>query len=367
LKILLCFGTRPEAIKMVPIIQELINKGLDYKVCVTAQHRQMLDQVLVFFGIIPHYDLDIMTSGQELNALSALILEKLDNVIKLENPDIILVQGDTTTAFLSAFAGFNRGIKVGHVEAGLRTWDLQFPFPEEANRQLIARITDFHFTPTPKATQNLENEKIKSEKIFFTGNTVIDALEIGKKKLKTGYTNDEILKFQRFLKKEQNLVLVTGHRRENFGKGLEQICQAIIDIANLDRTQVIFPVHMNPIVSNSVKKMLQAHPDILLTEPVNYPAFLWLMSRCDLIISDSGGVQEEAPSFTKKVLVTRETTERPEGLENGFSILTGNSKKKILEESKKILSKPQEINKIENPYGDGKAAQRIVQILVDSL
>jgi UDP-N-acetylglucosamine 2-epimerase (non-hydrolysing) len=363
LKILLVFGTRPEAIKMASVIYELREKGMEFKVCVTAQHREMLDQVLDFFDIIPDYDLDLMKTDQNLNKLSALILEKLDRVLESERPDMVLVQGDTTSAFLAALAAFNRGVKIGHIEAGLRTGNLRSPFPEEANRQLISRIADLHFTPTKSALKHLKLELINPNQIFLTGNTVLDSLEIGKEILGDGYMNSQIKEFKDFLKSGHKLVLVTGHRRENFGKGLEEVCEAILQIAKLDRTQVIFPVHMNPLVKEAVNRVLRKHSNILLCKPVNYPTFIWLMSQCDLIISDSGGIQEEAPSFKKHVIVTRETTERPEGIEKGFSVLAGTSKIKIFEEAERVLKGKKQYPKADNPYGDGKAAQKIVKIL----
>ncbi len=363
MKILLVFGTRPEAIKMASVIYELREKGMEYKVCVTAQHREMLDQVLSFFNIRPDYDLDLMKTDQNLNKLSALILEKLDSVLEIEKPDMVLVQGDTTSAFLAAFAAFNRGVRIGHIEAGLRTGNLRSPFPEEANRQLISRIADLHFTPTKSALKHLKLELIDPKQIFLTGNTVLDSLEIGKEIIGDGYMNSQIKEFKDFLKRGHKLVLVTGHRRENFGKGLEEVCAAILEIAKLDHIQIIFPVHMNPIVNKSVKRILGLNSNILLCKPVNYPTFIWLMAQCDLIVSDSGGIQEEAPSFKKHVIVTRETTERPEGVDKGFSFLTGTSKGKIFEEAVRVLKAKKQYPKAENPYGDGKAAQRIVKIL----
>jgi len=361
LKVLLCFGTRPEAIKMAPVIHELKKQNLDFKVCVTAQHREMLDQVLDFFEIIPDYDLNLMKPGQSLNSLSTLILGEMDKLLEVINPDIVLVQGDTTTAFITSLAAFNRGVRIGHVEAGLRTGNLKSPFPEEGNRQLISRIANYHFSPTLSAKNNLLREAIPDDKIIVTGNTAVDALLIGQHRLEHNYINEEIESLQKIIRKHRKLILVTGHRRENFGNGLEEVCQAVLKLAEREDMQIIFPVHFNPMVKEPVYRLLGSISNIHLVSPVNYPAFIWLMMQADLIISDSGGIQEEAPSLKKPVLVTRETTERPEGLEAGFCFLTGTSKQKIVEETTRLLEAPPAYLGKKNPFGDGKAAGLIVK------
>lgn len=363
MKILVCFGTRPEAIKMAPVIYELKKQNLDFKVCITAQHREMLDQVLEFFGIIANYDLDLMRPDQSLNLLSSHILKEIDRVLEDYKPDIVLVQGDTTTAFITALAAFYKEIKIGHIEAGLRTLNLRSPYPEEANRQLISRITDIHFVPTFSAKQNLLKEGIKNENIHITGNTVIDSLEVGKSRLEKGYINKEIRNLESLLHNNKKMVLVTGHRRENFGIGLSQVCQALLTLASRKDLQIIFPVHLNPRVKLAVTKVLRNHPNINLTPPANYPAFIWLMQKADIIISDSGGIQEEAPSLKKPVLITRDTTERIEGVDSGFSFLTGTSTEAIISTAIRLMDFPPDYINKKNPFGDGKAAERIMQIL----
>ncbi|WZL88444.1 UDP-N-acetylglucosamine 2-epimerase (non-hydrolyzing) [Salinimicrobium sp. 3283s] len=363
MKILLCFGTRPEAIKMAPVILELKKQNLGFKVCVTAQHREMLDQVLNFFGIEPDYDLNLMQPDQNLNSLSALILKNIDKVIEQYEPDILLVQGDTTTALMASLAAYNRGVKIGHIEAGLRTGNLQSPFPEEGNRQLISRIANYHFAPTLSVRNNLLRESIPEDKILVTGNTVVDALKIGKSRLEEGFRNEEINNLHAFIRKNKKLILVTGHRRENFGKGLEEVCQALLKIERRENVQIIFPVHLNPRVMKPVHKLLGSRRNIHLVAPVNYPAFIWLMMWADLIISDSGGIQEEAPSLKKTVLVTRDTTERPEGVEAGFSILCGTNQHKIIKEAYHHLDFPSLYVDRTNPFGDGFASKRIINFL----
>jgi len=363
LRILLCFGTRPEAIKMAPVIHELQKQKIKFEVCVTAQHREMLDQVLKFFEIIPEYDLNIMQPGQSLNSLSSVILGDIDKVLEEVKPDLVLVQGDTTTAFIAALAAFNRNIKIGHIEAGLRTYNKQAPFPEEANRQLLSRIADFHFAPTEKAKRNLLNEAVLEADVFLTSNTIVDALEYGKDVIKSGFENKEIKTIKNNLSPEKKLILVTGHRRENFGEGVEEFCDALLEIAKKEDVELLFPVHLNPQVKNVVYERLSAQPNIILTEPVDYPTMLWLMEECDLIITDSGGIQEEAPSFKKPVLVTRDVSERMEGVEAGFCVLTGTCRSKIVDEAARFLNNPPDFYQTKNPYGDGRAAERIVEIL----
>lgn len=367
-KILICFGTRPEAIKMAPVIQELKKQKLEFKVCVTAQHREMLDQVLDFFEIIPDYDLDLMQPNQSLNELSANILLSMDSVfdaagLRPAQTDVVLVQGDTTSAAMVSLAAFHKGIKVGHVEAGLRTYNKAAPFPEEVNRQLTARIADWHFAPTAKANSNLLGEQIPKENIFLTGNTVVDALQWAIQKMESEPLSEEIQNIKALLNPDKKLILVTGHRRENFGEGLNNICEALLELSEREDVELIYPVHLNPNVSEPVRKLLDKQKNIHLISPVSYPSMLWLMRRCSLIISDSGGIQEEAPTFIKPVLVTREVSERMEGVEAGFSFLVGTDKNKIVEEAIRILSYPPDFSGIENPYGDGQAAFRIVEFL----
>jgi len=363
MKILLCFGTRPEAIKMAPVIHELKKRKLDFKVCVTAQHREMLDQVLDFFEIVPDYDLDLMQPNQSLNELSAKILKEIDLVLEKEQPGLVLVQGDTTSAAMVALAAFHRGIKVGHIEAGLRTYNKTAPFPEEVNRQLTARIADWHFAPTAKASSNLLREQIPKEQLYLTGNTVVDALHWGIAKMESEPLSGEIQKVKILLNSNKKLILVTGHRRENFGEGLTNICEALMELSEMEDVELIYPVHLNPNVSGLVQELLGEQKNIHLIAPVSYPTMLWLMQQCSLIISDSGGIQEEAPTFKKPVLVTREVSERMEGVEAGFSFLVGIDKDKIMAEANRILAKVPDYSGIENPYGDGKAAFRIVEFL----
>ncbi|WP_410503532.1 non-hydrolyzing UDP-N-acetylglucosamine 2-epimerase [Gillisia sp. JM1] len=367
MKILLCFGTRPEAIKMAPVIQEIKKQKLDYKVCVTAQHREMLDQVLDFFEIVPDYDLDLMQSNQSLNQLSSNILKDMDHILEKEEPNIVLVQGDTTSAAMVALAAFHRGIKVGHVEAGLRTYKKLAPFPEEVNRQLTARIADFHFAPTSKANSNLIKEQIPIGHIYVTGNTVVDALEWAIAKMESEQLSEEIQKTKALLDPKKKLILVTGHRRENFGEGLKHICEALIELSQNEDVELIFPVHLNPNVITTVTQLLGKINNIHLIDPVSYSTMLWLMQQCSLIISDSGGIQEEAPTFKKPLLVTREVSERMEGIEAGFSVLVGTNKLKIVFEAKKALVTPPAFRGKINPYGDGKASRKIIKALMGVL
>jgi len=363
MKVLLCFGTRPEAIKMAPLYHEMRNvNDLHVVLCVTAQHRQMLDQVLSFFEIKPDYDLNLMKPNQTLNSLSASILLEIDKVFLAENPDVVLVHGDTTTSTMVALAAFHRGIKVGHVEAGLRTYNKNVPFPEEMNRQITGKIADYHFAPTLFAQQNLEKEFVDKTTILVTGNTVIDALLWTKRKLDLGYVTPQIQDF--LLLKEKKIVLVTGHRRESFGQGYINFCEALVEIAKEENVYIVFPVHLNPNVQEPVNRILGNIENILLLEPVEYPVMVWLMQNCTLIISDSGGIQEEAPTFHKPILVTRDVSERPEGVEKGFSKLVGTEKHLIVKKAKDLLENGFETEN-ENPYGDGNASQRIVDFLLN--
>lgn len=367
MKILVCFGTRPEAIKMAPLIHELKRQKLGFKVCVTAQHREMLDQVMDFFEIGPDYDLDLMQPNQSLNQLSAKIIQEIDWVFEKEQPVVVLVQGDTTSSAMIALAAFHRGIKVGHIEAGLRTYNKAAPFPEEVNRQLTARIADWHFAPTIKANSNLLKEQIPGEHIYLTGNTVVDALEWVIAKMESEPLSEEIQKVKNLLNPNKKLILVTGHRRESFGDGLVHICEALMELSERGDLELIYPVHLNPMVSGPVRKLLSNKNNIHLIAPVSYPTLLWLMQCCSLIISDSGGIQEEAPTFKKPVLVTREVSERMEGVEAKLSFLVGTDKNKIVEEAIRILDNPQNFSGIDNPYGDGKAAERIVEYLINCI
>lgn len=364
MKILCCFGTRPEAIKMAPVIQELNKSNFSLKICVTAQHREMLDQVLKFFEIAPDFDLDLMKDGQSLNCLSASIFDKIDKVFDSVKPDIVLVHGDTTTASIIAQAAFHRKIKVGHVEAGLRTYNKMAPFPEEINRQIIGKVADFHFAPTALTKRNLLDEKIPDKNILITGNTVVDALKWAIRKMENLPLNEEIQTLKLRLNSRKKLILVTGHRRENFGNGLEEICEALVEIAARNDVEIIYPVHLNPNVTSTVERKLKNQSNIHLVSPVDYPTMLWLMKRCSLIISDSGGIQEEAPTFGKPVLVTRNVSERMEGVSAGYSVITGTHKTVIVAEANHLLKNPPDFAGKDNPYGDGAAAQKIVDYLI---
>jgi UDP-N-acetylglucosamine 2-epimerase (non-hydrolysing) len=367
-RILMVFGTRPEAIKMAPLIKEIkkYSSHFDTKVCVTAQHRQMLDQVLSFFEIIPDYDLNLMRPGQNLFQLTADVITGLKPILEEFAPDIVFVHGDTTTSSAAALAAFYAGAKVAHVEAGLRTYNKQAPFPEEMNRQITSRIADYHFAPTETAKQNLLYEGIDENRITVTGNTVIDALLLAQAKLKH-YCDDEIQELENIVDATKKLILVTGHRRENFGEGFLNICKAIKQVAetNVD-TQIIYPVHLNPNVQGPVYELLSEQPNIQLINPLTYPAFVWLMSQSYLILTDSGGVQEEAPSLGKPVLVMRETTERPEAVVAGTVKMVGTDIEKIVTNIIVLLTDKEiyeQMNKAQNPYGDGKACDRILKTL----
>jgi UDP-N-acetylglucosamine 2-epimerase (non-hydrolysing) len=368
MKILLCFGTRPEAIKMAPLYHELKkHDAFEVKVCVTAQHREMLDQVLDFFEIAPDYDLNVMQPNQTLNGLSAQILTKMDAVFNDVNPDLVLVHGDTTTSVMVALAAFHEGIKVGHVEAGLRTYNKQSPFPEELNRQLTGRIADYHFAPSKKAAENLLNEGVKNTAIVVTGNTVVDALFLTLEKLEHGFTNENIEDLKNNINFGKKVILVTGHRRESLGKGFENICRAILEIAKNKEIAVVYPVHLNPNVQETVLEMLSGVENIHLIAPIDYPSFIWLMSKSRLIISDSGGIQEEAPSFNIPVLVTRETTERDVGINAGFSFLVGTDTSKIVHTANELLQSKLSMEAHLNPYGDGKACEKIIDFIKNRL
>lgn len=367
-KVLTIIGTRPEAIKLAPVVLELKRRQdlFDFAVCVTAQHREMLDQPLALFGIKPDYDLDIMSPGQTLAQVTARAMEGLDGVVSQEKPDIILVQGDTTTAFCGALTGYYHQIKVGHVEAGLRTGNKYAPFPEEINRCLIGRIADLHFAPTEQARQTLLNEGVAGTNVFVTGNTVIDALLWVRERVRAAPPELPTGLFEATTGKQ--IILVTGHRRESFGDGFDNICHAIREIAeSFVHVAFVYPMHLNPNVREPVNRILGGHPRIHLIEPLSYAPFVWLMDRATIVLTDSGGVQEEAPSLGKPVLVMRETTERPEGIAAGNALLVGVQRERIVAGLRQLLCDPERraiIAAVNNPYGDGLAAQRIVEILL---
>jgi len=367
IKNLIIFGTRPEAIKMAPLVKEFQkNSNFDTRVCVTAQHREMLDQVLDFFEITPDYDLDLMKPNQNLFALTAEIILGLKSILEDFKPDYIYVHGDTTTTMAASIAGFYSGAKICHIEAGLRTNNKYSPFPEEINRQVTGRIADYHFAPTTKSKNNLLDENVKEVDILVTGNTVIDALFESSERVEY-IENKEIEYLKTIILPDKKIILATGHRRENHGKGFINICEAFREIAlNNPETQIIYPVHLNPNVQKPVYELLSGIENVFLIEPLAYPAFVWLMNRSYLIITDSGGVQEEAPSLGKPVLVMRDTTERPEAVDAGTVILTGTDKNKIITECERLLNNISEYKKmamLHNPYGDGKACERIVEFI----
>lgn len=360
-KILLCFGTRPEAIKIAPLYHELKKDAFfEVKICVTAQHRQMLDQVLDFFEIIPDYDLNLMQDNQSLNQLSSSILSDVDVVLTSFNPNFVVVHGDTTTSTMVALAAFHRSIKIAHVEAGLRTHNKFSPFPEEINRQLTGRLADLHFAPTQESHTNLLQEKVKPNTVFNVGNTVIDALLWAKNKINTHYTNPDVVLFAQKIDTSKKLILVTGHRRENFGNGFLNLCEALLELSKRNDVQIVYPVHLNPNVQKPVNDILANQENIFLLPPAEYPFFIWLMQNCFLIISDSGGVQEEAPTLGKPVLVTRNETERQEGVNAGFSFLVGTDKHKIVEKTTYLLDNFKGFTNTVNPYGDGFSCEKIV-------
>jgi UDP-N-acetylglucosamine 2-epimerase (non-hydrolysing) len=365
-KVLIVFGTRPEAIKMAPVVKEFKeSNSFETKVCVTAQHREMLDQVLEFFNITPDFDLNLMKPNQNLYSLTGEIINGMKSVLEEFEPDFVFVHGDTTTTMAASIAGFYSGAKVCHVEAGLRTFNKYAPFPEEINRSITGRIADFHFAPTEQSKQNLLNENIAEEEVLVTGNTVIDALLFGVKKVKS-IDNKQIEMLKNLIKTDKDLILVTGHRRENHGEGFLNICKALKEIAVQNDVQIIYPVHLNPNVQKPVNEILSDVENIDLIAPLPYEAFLWLMEKSKLIITDSGGVQEEAPSLGKPVLVMRETTERPEAVDAGTVILVGTNVERIVREANALLQdaeKYENMSKLHNPYGDGMASKRIVEFL----
>ena len=370
MRVLTVFGTRPEAIKLAPVIKELEKHSeFESRVCVTAQHRQMLDQVLRLFGINPYWDLNLMRENQSLFYVTSSALQSLETVFREAQPDVVLVQGDTTTAFVASLAAYYLKIKVGHVEAGLRTHDKFNPFPEEMNRRLADALSDFLFAPTARAKQNLLREGFPKERVFVTGNTVIDALLWVRRQRVEG--EGALSQFSQFLDTESRLILVTGHRRESFGEGFEKICRGLKMIAERNPdVRIVYPVHLNPNVKEPVHRILGGVTNVHLIEPLDYAGFVLLMDKAYLILTDSGGIQEEAPSLGKPVLVMREKTERPEAIEAGTARLVGTDSEQIFEETQRLLSDRTEYEKMAraaNPFGDGRAAERIVQILLREL
>ena len=366
-KVLFVFGTRPEAIKMLPLYTQMLlnTDSFDVKLCVTAQHREMLDQVLSFFDVKPDFDLNIMKPGQNLYELTANIIVGMKPILETFSPDFVLVHGDTTTSMAVSLASFYSGAKIGHVEAGLRTFNKTSPFPEEMNRSLTGRMADIHFAPTETSKNNLLKEGIDSNSIFVTGNTVIDALLYSSEKTKN-LSNPVITSIIEKIGVQKDLILITGHRRENFGDGFLNICKGLRKIADNMDVELIYPVHLNPNVTKPVYEILSGASNIHLIEPQPYEVFVWLMNRAKIIITDSGGVQEEAPSLGKPVLVMRNTTERPEAVDAGTVILVGTDSELIYSETVDLLSNPKRyefMSTLHNPYGDGKASMRIINIL----
>ncbi|HZX80234.1 MAG TPA: UDP-N-acetylglucosamine 2-epimerase (non-hydrolyzing) [Lysobacter sp.] len=369
-RVMLAFGTRPEAIKMAPVVAALkARPEIETIVAVTAQHRQMLDQVLDLFGIVPDIDLDVMAPNQTLARLFGRLLQGMTGALQQAKPDLLLVHGDTSTTLASALAAFYERVPVGHVEAGLRTGNMQAPWPEEANRRLTAPLTRLHFAPTSTARANLEAEGIR-DGVVVTGNTVIDALLEVVARIRADVTLQAGLAARfPFVDTTRRLVLVTGHRRENFGGGFEQICLALRDLAARPDVQILYPVHLNPNVQGPVNDLLSDVPGIHLIAPQDYLPFVYLMDRSDVILTDSGGVQEEAPSLGKPVLVMRETTERPEAVEAGTVRLVGTDRARIVAEATRLLDDADayaEMARAHNPYGDGQAARRIVEAILDA-
>ncbi|MDR0620009.1 MAG: UDP-N-acetylglucosamine 2-epimerase (non-hydrolyzing), partial [Bacteroidales bacterium] len=352
------------AIKMAPLVKMFRQHtdSFDTKVCVTAQHRQMLDQVLSFFEITPDYDLDVMRPGQNLYQLTADVIVGLKPILETFKPDIVCVHGDTTTSSAAAWAAFYAGAKIAHIEAGLRTYNKYAPFPEEMNRQITSRLADYHFAPTETAKQNLLREGIAENSIVVTGNTVIDALLWAQEKLKH-YSDDEIQQLGSIIDSTKKIILVTGHRRENFGEGFLNICKAIKQVAETSANiQIIYPVHLNPNVQKPVYELLGGLSRVKLIPPLAYPAFVWLMNKSYLILTDSGGVQEEAPSLGKPVLVMRETTERPEAVAAGTVKMVGTDVDKITSSITELLKDEtiyKQMSGAYNPYGDGKSSEKV--------
>lgn len=370
-KNLIVFGTRPEAIKMAPLVREFQKypQKFQTKVCITAQHREMLDQVLSFFEIEPDYDLDLMKPDQNLYSLTSDIIINLKKVLEDYAPDYVYVHGDTTTTMATSIAAFYSGACICHVEAGLRTFNLESPFPEEMNRCVTGAVSNIHFAPTQISRRNLLRENKPDSSILVTGNTVIDALGFSVEKVTSdNFSDTEIEGLKQTIDTEKKLILITGHRRENHGEGIKNICGALRQLANENQDiMLIYPVHMNPNVQTPVYELLKGVRNIMLIPPLSYPAFVWLMEKSFLIITDSGGVQEEAPSLGKPVLVMRKTTERPEAVEAGTVVLVGTDTKKIVSEATRLLKDHEaykKMSKLHNPYGDGTACEQIVNHIV---
>lgn len=367
-KVLVVFGTRPEAIKMAPVVTALRSEGsIETKVCVTAQHRQMLDQVMDVFGLASDYDLDVMAPNQTLTDVTCKVMKGVEGVFADWKPDLMLVQGDTTTVMAASLAAFHNHVAIGHVEAGLRTGNLQSPWPEEMNRMVAGCVADLHFAPTPRSRDNLLRENKRPETVFVTGNTVIDALHAACAKLDSdaGLSGRLAGRFP-FLDPGKRLVLVTGHRRENFGDGFVRICHAIARVAARPDVQVVYPVHLNPNVRRPVNEILGHVPNVRLIDPLDYLSFLFLMRKSHVILTDSGGVQEEAPSLGKPVVVMRDTTERPEAVDAGTVILAGTETDSMASAVERLLDDAafyERMSRAVNPYGDGKAAARIAEIV----
>lgn len=370
LDVLLVFGTRPEAIKMAPVHGALAqDPRFRVRVCVTAQHREMLDQVLELFGIEPEFDLDLMRPGQDLSAITGSVLEGLKGVLEEAAPDFVLVHGDTTTTMAASLAAYYARVPVGHVEAGLRTGDIYSPWPEEMNRRLTGSIATLHFAPTEAARANLLREGVDDARIAVTGNTVIDALLTMVERARAGGEGEFSERFEG-IDLDRRLVLVTGHRRENFGGGFERICEALAELSRTPDVEIVYPVHLNPNVQEPVHRILGSLPNVHLIAPLEYLPFLFLMDRAHLIITDSGGIQEEAPSLGKPVLVMRDTTERPEAVEAGTVRLVGTDTKTIVDAARTLLEDEEEYRSMSfahNPYGDGAASQRIADALAAAI
>jgi len=373
-KILLVFGTRPEAIKMAPLFRELKKypKFFNVRVCVTAQHREMLDQVLCFFGITPDIDLNIMTKEQSLSQLTSNVLLSINNVLAKEKPDILLVHGDTTTTFASALSAFYLGIDVGHIEAGLRTHNMAAPFPEEFNRKIVSNIAKWHFTPTNISKNNLLKEGLASSKIWVTGNTIIDSLYIILKRFSeskdySATINKNLNEILNFDLKKKKFILVTGHRRENFGRGFQSICQSLKELSNkYPGINFVYPAHLNPNVIEPVKSILKGLENVKIIKPLNYDDFIYLLKYSYAVLTDSGGLQEEASSLGIPVLVMRDNTERPEAIDSGILNMVGTNQLNIINKVSELIEDEKLYNKIaisNNVYGDGLAAKRIVEIL----
>jgi len=377
IKVMSVFGTRPEAIKMAPVVLGLqADSRFESIVCVTAQHREMLDQVLEIFNITPDFDLNLMKHGQSLEDVTSAVLLGMEDVLKKTQPDLLLVHGDTTTCFSAALAAFYKKIPIGHVEAGLRTGNMNAPFPEEANRALTARLAHLHFAPTETAKNNLLSENIKPENVTVTGNTVIDALLIVREKVSQEKEQTWIKffgekLFNKIADPQRKLILITGHRRENFGQGFINLCEAIKNLAcKYPDWDFVYPVHLNPNVQKPVNSILGNLDNVALIKPTDYFTFVWLMDKCDLILTDSGGVQEEGPSMGKPVLVMRDVTERPEAVTAGTVKLVGTNKEKIQQGVEETLTNPKKYNDMAraiNPYGDGQSTPRILNFIETSL